>query len=81
MNVHVKFYSYYRLIAGMESTAIQLPENATIQDLINELKKQIRDLDDKLPQTHILVNQIQATEKTLLNDNDLISMLYIIGGG
>ena len=81
MNVLVKFFSYYRLIAGMESTAIQLPENATVQDLINELKNQIDNLDAKLEQTAILINQQQASMMSVLHDKDEITLLYLIGGG
>jgi molybdopterin converting factor small subunit len=81
MRILVQFYSYYRIIAGMESTSVHLPEDAVVSDLMEELGKQIPDLDQRRGQTAILVNQLRASTTTVLKDNDEVALLYLIGGG
>lgn len=81
MEVQVKFFSYYRLIAGREQISLVLPENATVASLMDELQRIIGDLSSKLDQTAILVNHKQASMETSLHDRDEIYLLYLIGGG
>ncbi|MBU4316168.1 MAG: MoaD/ThiS family protein [Proteobacteria bacterium] len=81
MEVLVKFFSYYRLIAGREQITLSLPENATVASMVNELEHHIGDLSSKMAQTAFMVNQKQASPETPLKDKDEIYLLYLIGGG
>jgi molybdopterin converting factor small subunit len=81
MEVLVKFFSYYRLIAGREHITLSLPENATVSSMMDELRIHIGELTSKLPQTAVMVNHKQASLETPLKDKDEIYLLYLIGGG
>lgn len=81
MEVLVKFFSYYRIIAGMENITLTLPDHARVSDLIADLENHIDDLPSRLEQTAILVNNHQAGMETELHHKDRISFLYLIGGG
>jgi molybdopterin converting factor small subunit len=81
MEVLVKFFSYYRLIAGREQISLTLAENATVASMMDELQHIIGDLSSKMDQTAVMVNHRQASMETSLRDRDEIYLLYLIGGG
>lgn len=81
MEVTVKFFSYNRIIAGRDKMSLELPEGATIADLIGELQRSLGKPDLGKEKTEFMVNQKQASRETALNNKDEILLLYIIGGG
>jgi molybdopterin converting factor small subunit len=81
MEIPVKFFSYYRIIAGREQITLSLPDHATVATLMDELQRHIGDLSSRMEQTAILVNQKQASMETRLVDLDEVYLLYLIGGG
>lgn len=81
MEVTVKFFSYCRVVAGTDQLRTEIPEGATIADLMDKLRRTLGNPDIGKDQTNYMVNSKHAALDTTLNDNDEIILLYIIGGG
>ena len=81
MDVTVKFFSYLRVIVGTDKLNMELPEGATIADLMDKLRCTLGKPDLGKESTVYMMNQEQAAVETALKDKDEITLLYLIGGG
>jgi sulfur carrier protein ThiS len=71
---------------GVETTSlpltIELPENSTIEILLDYISEIINDSIDSLLRSAVfLVNKSRADKETVLHDKDEVHILYILGGG
>jgi molybdopterin converting factor small subunit len=81
MEVTVKFFSYCRILAGTDKLSTSLSKGATIDDLLENLRRILGKPDLGKDKTTFMVNQRQASLETALKDKDEIALLYLIGGG
>jgi sulfur carrier protein len=74
MTVKVKLYGDY-LKYGPEETYIDLPENSTVEDVLNRFNIKERKY------IIVLVNLKRAWFEDKLNDGDIVSVFSPVGGG
>ncbi|MCI4462902.1 MAG: MoaD/ThiS family protein [Caldisericum sp.] len=74
MTVKVKLYGDY-LKYGPEETYIVLPENSTVEDVLNRFNIKERKY------IIVLVNLKRAWFEDKLNDGDIVSVFSPVGGG
>jgi ThiS family. len=74
MTVKVKLYGDY-IKYGPEETYIDLPENSTVEDVLNRFNIKERKY------IIVLVNLKRAWFEDKLNDGDIVSVFSPVGGG
>ena len=90
----VKFYATLRQIVGGKAIDVQLPGNATIQQLLDEILQQHPALRPELfdekgqlyQHVHVMVNgrdvpYLEDALNTVLSVEDVISIFPAVGGG
>jgi molybdopterin converting factor small subunit len=81
MQVIVKLFSFFCQIAGTDRLSVDLADGASVSDLLNSLSIQF---DNQLLQNEqivVLINQKQASLQSILNENDYVLLLPVLGGG
>ena len=81
MQVTVKLFSFLGQIAGTDRLSVDLIDGASVSDLLNSLSIQF---DNQLLQNEqivVLINQKQASLQSILNENDEVLLLPVLGGG
>lgn len=89
MNVTVRYHSQLRQQAGAASEAVQVPEGATVLDLLRAIAGQRADLSlhlldegrSKRPSLLVFVNERQVEDKHALRDGDEVILMTPIAGG
>ena len=81
MQVTVKLFSYLSQIAGTDRLSVDLDDDARVSDLLSVLSAQFKNPLLKNEQTVVLINQKQASLQTILNENDYVLLLPVLGGG
>ena len=81
MQVTVKFFSFFCQIVGMDRLSVDLADGTLVADLLNSLSNQFDNPLLKNEQVVILVNQKHASLQTILNENDYVLLLPVLGGG
>ncbi|MGB4440151.1 MAG: MoaD/ThiS family protein [Sedimentibacter sp.] len=79
MVIKIKYY-------GIDTTnlplTVELPENSTIENLLDHISEIINDSRSSLLKSSmILVNKAKADNKTSLHDKDELHVLNVLGGG
>lgn len=79
MVIKIKYY-------GVDTTnlplTVELPENSTIEDLLDHVSEIINDSRSSLLKSSMfLVNKSKADKKATLHDNDELHVLNVLGGG
>lgn len=79
MNITIK--SLGIPVASLSSNAqqIELPTGTTIEQLLRMFSK--NEDYEKLKTAKIMVNNISADERTVLNDGDEVIIMRVLGGG
>jgi molybdopterin converting factor small subunit len=81
MQVTVKFFSFFSQIAGTDRLSVDLADGTSVSDLLNYLSIQFDNQLLKNDQVVILINQKQASIQSILNENDYVILLPVLGGG
>ena len=81
MQVTVKFFSYFGQIVGTDRLSVDLADGALVEDLLNLLSLQFDNPVLKNEQVVILINQKHASLQSILNENDHVLLLPVLGGG
>jgi molybdopterin synthase catalytic subunit len=81
MQVRVLFFGVLKDLAGRSSEEVNLPEQASVSDLIGLYNSRISDLGRMLPSIAISVNQQYSSPDTLLKTGDEIAFLPPVSGG
>jgi molybdopterin converting factor small subunit len=81
MQVTVKFFSFFRPITGTDQLSIDLPDGATLGDLLNSLNQKFGTPAFTGQKAMVLVNRRSAFPETILRDRDDILLLPVLGGG
>ncbi|MBI4765283.1 MAG: MoaD/ThiS family protein [Deltaproteobacteria bacterium] len=81
MQVSVKLFSFLGQIAGTDRLTVDLIEGATVSDLLSSLSIQFGNKLLQNGQIVVLINQKQAFFESILNENDQVLLLPVLGGG
>ena len=81
MNITVKLFARFKEAAGTGKLDLDLPDGATLADLLAALPEKINNLDLSARQTILSVNQEFATPDTALNDGDEVAIFPPVSGG
>ena len=81
MRVRVLFFGMLKDIAGKTADAIDLPEGASVRDVLKKYESQIPRLKQSLPSLALAVNQQYAGPDTILKSDDEVALLPPVSGG
>jgi molybdopterin converting factor subunit 1 len=81
MRVRVLFFGMLKDLAGKSSDLLELPESASVADLLAQCRAQIPRFQDSLPSLAVAVNQQYARPETKLKPEDEVALLPPVSGG
>ena len=81
MRVRVLFFGMLKDIVGKTADAIDLPEGASVRDVLARYESQIPRLKESLPSLALAVNQQYAGPDTILKSDDEVALLPPVSGG
>lgn len=81
MRIQVLFFGILKDLAGKPSDSLQMPENATLGDVLSHYESQIPRLKDLLESLAVSVNQEYASPETRLHAGDEVALLPPVSGG
>ena len=81
MDVIVRFFALYRERAGSSATALELPEGATVADLIAEVRRQFPMLAPPQVKIVVAVNADYAEADVVLRPGDDVCLIPPVSGG
>ncbi|HET59914.1 MAG TPA: MoaD/ThiS family protein [Chloroflexi bacterium] len=82
IDVTVVLYANLRVKAGVNSVRLSMPDNATVDDMLTNLKQQFPPLIPHLTEKIVIsINKKIALRGDLLPDGAEVALLPPIGGG
>jgi MoaE-MoaD fusion protein len=81
MRVRVLFFGMLKDIVGKPADAIDLPEGASVRDVLAKYESLIPRLKECLPSLALAVNQQYAGPDTILRPDDEVALLPPVSGG
>jgi molybdopterin synthase catalytic subunit len=81
MRVQVLFFGVLKEIVGKPAEVIDLPEGASLRDVLARYELQIPRLKESLPSLALAVNQQYSGPDTKLNEGDEVALLPPVSGG
>jgi molybdopterin converting factor subunit 1 len=81
MRVQVLFFGVLKEIVGKPVEVIDLPEGASLRDVLARYELQIPRLKESLPSLALAVNQQYSGPDTKLNEGDEVALLPPVSGG
>jgi molybdopterin converting factor small subunit len=81
MRVEVLLFASHREMLGTGHMALDIPEEATIEDLFNELQSREASLGSLRPYTTFAVNRQMVDASTRLSPGDEVALLQPVSGG
>ncbi len=81
MEVTVRFFASLRDATGTSQYTLELPDGASVSDLIVRLLESFPELDGHQASWHFAVNQTHAGPETQLRAGDRVAIFPYIAGG
>ncbi len=81
MRVRVLFFGMLKDLAGKPAEDLDLPEDASIRDVLTHYEKQIPRLKESIPSLALALNQQYASPDAKLKAGDEIALLPPVSGG
>jgi MoaE-MoaD fusion protein len=81
MHVRVLFFGILKDLAGRSSDTLDLPEAATVREVLVKCEAKIPGMKESLASLAIAVNKEYASAETELKENDEIALLPPVSGG
>ena len=81
MSVQALFFAAYRDILGTSSLSVDLPEGATVADLVSELRGRGSPWNALPSQPAIAVNRAYALHSEKLSPGDEVAFIPPVAGG
>lgn len=81
MQVRVKLFATLRQSAGWSEATFELPDGASVNDLITHLNAQFDALDLSARTLYAAVNQTYAEADETLKDGDTVALFPPVSGG
>ncbi len=81
MQVHVLFFGMLKDLTGRSSDSLELPDNATLHDLLTHYQQQIPRLNQISTSLAMSINQEYAPPDSRLKSGDEVALLPPVSGG
>lgn len=81
MRVQARFFAAYRELTGASRAEVDLPEGATVADLIDTLRGRGPSFGALPPRPAVAVNLEYAPPETGLRDGDEVAFIPPVAGG
>ena len=81
MRVRVLFFGMLKEFAGRARDTLDMPEGASVTDVLKHYESEIPRLKELLPSVALAVNQQYAGAETKLHSNDKVALLPPVSGG
>jgi sulfur carrier protein ThiS len=81
MRITVKFMSQLKALAGVDEAAVELPEAATVAELLRSLREPFPDIFPLVQHAMVMVNHKIVAPQAVLHDGDQVMLLQLLGGG
>lgn len=81
MTVRVLFFAAHRELLGTSETTVDLPDGATVEDLINTLRDRGSPWDLMPSSPAVAVNRKYASGPQRLGDGDEVAVIPPVAGG
>jgi len=81
MRVRVLFFGMLKDLAGKSGDTLDLPDGATVADVLAHCRSQMPQLKEALPSLAVAVNQHYAGANTKLTADDEVALLPPVSGG
>lgn len=81
MRVRVLFFGMLKDLLAKADDTVQLPESATVSELLLQYQQQVPQLKQMLPSLAVAVNQQYASPQSKLKENDEVALLPPVSGG
>lgn len=81
MSVQALFFAAYRDLLGTKGISVELPEGATVADLVSELRGRGAPFDALPVEPAVAVNRVYAHPGELLEAGDEVAFIPPVAGG
>jgi molybdopterin converting factor subunit 1 len=81
MRVRVLFFGILKDLAGKSADSLDLPEGASVRDLLEHYAQRLPQLRESLASLAVAVNQQYARTETKLKSDDEVALLPPVSGG
>lgn len=81
MRVQARFFAAYRELTGASQVEVDLPEGATVADLVDALRERGPSFGALPPKPAVAVNLEYAPPETGLRDGDEVAFIPPVAGG
>jgi MoaE-MoaD fusion protein len=81
MRVRVLFFGMLKDRMGKSSDSLELPDGASIRDLLAHYEREVPRLKESLPALAVAVNQVYASPEAKLKAGDEVALLPPVSGG
>jgi MoaE-MoaD fusion protein len=81
MQVQVLFFGILKDLVGRAEESLELPEGATVADVLDHYESRIPKIREVLPSVALSVNQHYAGPGAVLGPNDEVGLLPPVSGG
>ena len=81
MKLDVVFRGTYGVLAGTSQLTVNLPEAATVNDLIKTLSQKFKEAPLDREQTLIAVDEVMRSRDYSLNDGERVVIFHLMAGG
>ncbi|HHT70287.1 MAG TPA: MoaD/ThiS family protein [Firmicutes bacterium] len=82
MKIKVKYFGIPMANLGPEANCLELPANASVEQLLHIIRDQLEGQDKELLEAAtFMVNRTRAEKYTVLKDGDEVVIMYSLAGG
>ena len=81
MQISVRFFALYRERAGLNQVGLELPQDSTVSDLTEEIRRQFPNLAPPQVDIVVAVNADYAAPETALKPGDDVCLIPPVSGG
>ena len=81
MRVRTRFFASHRETLGIDRLEIELPDEATVADLVDRLTEQFPNAGPAVRLTRYAVNRVYVPAKTVLHAGDEVAFIPPVAGG
>ncbi len=81
MTIKVLYFSSIKDKLKKSSEQINIPEGATLKDLIKLLKEKYPEIQENLDKAMFAINEEYAEKDTVLKDGDTVAVIPPVSGG
>ena len=81
ISVRTLFFAAYRDLVHTSELAVELADDATVQDLVAELRGRGRPFADLPPDPAVAVNRVYAGPSQALGEGDEVAFIPPVAGG